>query len=1054
MKYLLFLIFFKQIVIGNAYHSMYQKSSLNTVIYNLKSGCKSCATINSEKNLIFTECSVTYLSSQRFDILFEKYTNNFHSITSRDGLFQLSFQNLSKNFELVIANGRRGFFIVSEENSNCLTNNIDNPFPYSLNNSNIFRSCKRMSKNDEDIIFYFQNNLELPKTQYLANIDFLESNKNDNVLISQEFLDEMSSNMSQISISLSSNTESYSNLKLKPNQEIILNISESDYIFNTNIDSLVNQNYGCTFIINLNYKFNKITTPFYNRERCSPNVSLRLKVAILKMNTYIIKFKNQTRNIILDSSIFEPSSSITFTNSTNDIIYSYEINQLVDQIAMNLSFGKYTSSFNLAKNLIYDTNFNNNEFTVDNCNSNNIIFINVKEIAVLVNFEMKDDKTLINYDTSILSSSIIMINQDLNIEFELNNLQSEFSLMLNKGNYIINFPFNENYENLTTSFSITDNDINEPSITKIIMIKALCKVTFNLKINETFLSTEILELNSMITIRKFSNSEIISYVINNIVSEFSLYLGMDSYVVESLNIKTDYNYYSFENQEIFQVSSIKDEIINIVIQLFKSPVKIYFILYPNTSFNSSVFEMNSNILFSCIRGSENNDVNYINSSVITELNTNLYVGTNNIYATISDSLNFSIKTTDFIVSRSNDIQVINLYFYRTKAVLFKLKNSVSNTFYNTSIIQLNSKITFSNIDINFYYLVKDNAITEFTVILNFGNYIIDLILSNTSSFEYSLYTMQVNADLTIINIPIISKSSVEKLIKLEMSIYNTVKNTYTSTIFQPIYSFKGFIFSCLPVCNYPDIYYNTNNFSSFKITSYTNEITLRTNFIYTTFAVYDFNSYVLDNPTFSVLNTTTLYTFNIRFRKIEKFYTTSEDLQLDKFKNFVINCQDDWGLYNMKYKLSSTSDKIYVEYECIELGKLYKLSYKNTNTSSYSQKNKSNALLTLSNHYIDCGLGFIKSISFVDINGNQFRIDYSCYSAYFAKSSNKSNTSTSHSVNTSITTNNTVNRLTFLNVNRTNPILTDTDVVKSISGIKFSHLSSSISIQFDLLGEN
>lgn len=530
---------------------MYQKSSMDTVIYNIKSGCKSCATINIEQNLIFTECSVTYLISQRFDIIFEKYTNNFHSIVSKNGSYHLLFQNLSNKFELIIANGRRGFFIVSQENSYCLTNNVNNSFPYSLNNSSLFRSCKKISKNDEDIIFYFNSNLILPKTQYLAIINFIESINNESVSISQEFSDEFNSKISGVSINLLSNSESYSNLPLKPYQEMNISISESDYIFTTNIDSLVSQNYNCSYITKISETYNKIRTPYYNRERCFPNQVLQVKVALLKINTYIIKFKNETRNSVLDSSIFVPSSLITFTNGTNDLVYSYQFNQTINEIVMKFSFGMYSASFLLEKNPIYNTNINNIQFNVDNCNSNNIIYIKVNENAVLVNLEMKDIKTQINYNTSILSSSIIMINQDLNKEFVFTNQQTEFSLILNAGNHLVYFPMNNNYENLTNNFTITYDDLNQQSIFKILSIKALCKVTFKLTVNGNILSTEILETNSIIAIRNLRNNEIITYVVNEIISEISIYLELDNYIVESLNLKSIYDYYSFNIQDAF-----------------------------------------------------------------------------------------------------------------------------------------------------------------------------------------------------------------------------------------------------------------------------------------------------------------------------------------------------------------------------------------------------------------------------------------------------------------------------------------------------------------------
>lgn len=470
---------------------------------------------------------------------------------------------------------------------------------------------------------------------------------------------------------------------------------------------------------------------------------------------------------------------------------------------------------------------------------------------------------------------------------------------------------------------------------------------------------------------------------------------------------------------------------------------------PNTIFDSSVIQLNSNILFRCIKGSENYDVNYLNSSIVNVLNTNLYIGVNYIIATISDSSKYSIKTTEFTVSQSTNIQNINLYFYLTKSVLFKLKNSISNIFYNTSILQLNSKVTFTNSNNSFFYLVKDSTTTEFNVILSLGNYDVNLVLSNTISFDFISFSIQVNTNLSSLNIPIILRSFVEKTITLRMSLYDPSKNTYKSTNFFQVSLDIGFIFSCRPICTYDDIYFNRFTDSTFDGLDSYYKVKLRTNLIYTAIAIFNHSEFILDNPIFSILNTTIDYTFNYRYKMIETFSTLSVDLQLNNFQDFIINCKDEWGLYNLKFKL--LSNKIYVEYECIELRKLLVLSSKSTIPTNYSNSNLSLALLTLSNHFIDCNLGYLKSISFVDINEIQFKIDYSCYAAFNQSFTN--NETKSYSYTTTVTNNNTLDKLSFLNINRTNPIISISNFVYSIRGVKFSNNSSSISINLNLLLE-
>lgn len=387
-----------------SYHWMYERSKYNSVIYNLNKDCRTCATLNENHNLIFTECSVTYLSSQRFDIIFQKYSPYYHTIKTTNYPYQLTSPNLMTNFQLVVANGRRGYFIISEEMSLCLTNKIDVPFPYVANKSEFFKPCKKLSKNQEEIIFYISDLEILPKTTYLYRLSLEESSLNTNNLISQTDLNELSSNFNQVKISLSSNTELLTSLELILEQEKLMNISESSYYLITNINSLVsnNINYGCFFRTKISDASNNIKTPFYNRERCVLNSVYHSRITLIKFNRYKIRFKNVTRNEMLDSSIFETNSNIVFTYAKNGEVYTYKFTSIINSFNIDLSFGNYTTFYSLKANHIIDISASSTlAFNVDNCNLENEIFVNLKEISTSVKFSMINYKSNEVYDTSI-----------------------------------------------------------------------------------------------------------------------------------------------------------------------------------------------------------------------------------------------------------------------------------------------------------------------------------------------------------------------------------------------------------------------------------------------------------------------------------------------------------------------------------------------------------------------------------------------------------------------------------------------------------------------------
>lgn len=550
---LLFILF----SLSLSYHRLYNKSIYNVVIYNIQDGCKHCATIENN-NLTFRECSTTYLISQRFDIVFRKDSFNYHKIISKLTSLDLTEVLGISNFELILANGRHGFFITSSLNSSCLTNNQLVSMPYIIENTLLFRECKSFSSNKENIIFYFSENQILPYTYYAVKVNLVTSS---NEPISDSLLQEIVQYYPNLKLIATSNNLSFDNINLpiKISNDFRLQISESSYRFSYVLcnKSIINEG-KFEFITNLEY-----STPFYNRQRCEKNQNPNFSLVVTKLRKITFKFKSIFDDLFIDSIKLIHPQDIIFNNITDQRVFTYSLINVVKEFTLDLSFGNYNVDILLIEDSLLDIKKSSSlTFSIDECSVGKIVFFSIIEKSKLVTFKLNDfSDDLIFYDTSIIMNIVTFKNlsnmKDYNYSKSINN-NNEFSYLLKYGEYQVSIQFNSSFYTLKTTSILINND-NEIIFLKI--SKNIVPLTYKFKliknniemniVNSIFLPVSFIDKNTAVQTNSSAND-----TINN---TFSAVLQPKEYVV----------YVKFKNIEeiLVNTSVIISELNMVIIQL-------------------------------------------------------------------------------------------------------------------------------------------------------------------------------------------------------------------------------------------------------------------------------------------------------------------------------------------------------------------------------------------------------------------------------------------------------------------------------------------------------